>query len=83
MINFASEYVRSLDEVRSMIKLAKLSEKHLTDVTQVVYYGDAESSSNWKLLELNPNLLKAINEGETLSFKGWCQLSLNGTVLRL
>lgn len=53
-----------------MIKLAKLRESQLTDVTQVVYYGDSETSSDWKLLELNPELLKAIENGKELSFKG-------------
>lgn len=54
-----------------MIKLAKLRETQLTDVTQVIYYGDNETSSDWKLLELNPELLKAIEDGQELSFKGW------------
>lgn len=53
-----------------MIKLAKLNEKQLTDVTQVIYYGDAENDPDWKLLELNGALLAAVEEGQTLSFKG-------------
>lgn len=53
-----------------MIKLAKLNEKQLTDVTQVIYYGDTESNEDWKLLELNEPLLKAVEEGQVLSFKG-------------
>lgn len=53
-----------------MIKLAKLSEKQLTDVTQVVYYGDMENSPDWKLLELNGLLVSAIEEGQVLAFKG-------------
>lgn len=54
-----------------MIKLAKLNEKHLTEVTQVIYYSDKETSAaDWKLLELNTHLLSAIEGGETLFFKG-------------
>lgn len=53
-----------------MIKLAKLNEKHLTDLTQVIYYGDMENSPDWKLLELNGALQSAIEEGQVLSFKG-------------
>lgn len=58
-----------------MIKLAKLNEKQLTDVTQVIYYGDIESNDNWKLLELNGPLLKAVEEGQVLSFKGTTNLA--------
>lgn len=53
-----------------MIKLAKLNEKQLTDLTQVIYYGDMETNEDWKLLELNGPLLKAIEEGQVLAFKG-------------
>lgn len=53
-----------------MIKLAKLNENHLTELTQVIYYGDNENSDDWKLLELNEPLLSAIEEGQVLAFKG-------------
>lgn len=53
-----------------MIKLAKLNEKHLTDLTQVIYYGEMENSDDWKLLELNDPLLSAIEQGQVLAFKG-------------
>lgn len=53
-----------------MIKLAKLNEKHLTELTQVIYYGDMENSPDWKLLELNGALQAAIEEGQVLCFKG-------------
>lgn len=58
-----------------MIKLAKLSEKQLTEVTQVLYYGENENNPDLKLLELNNTLLSAIQEGQVLAFKGtvkWC-----------
>lgn len=53
-----------------MIKLAKLSEKQLTDVTQVLYYGEPENNPDLKLLELNGPLQLAIEEGQVLAFKG-------------
>lgn len=54
-----------------MIKLAKLNEKNLTELTQAIYYDDSDSDdSNFKLLELNGHLLSAIAEGQTLQFKG-------------
>lgn len=66
----SSQYTRTVDDVKSMIKLAKLRESQLTDVTQVIYYGESEINPDWKLLELNPQLLKAIEDGNELSFKG-------------
>lgn len=71
---YRSQYSRTSDDIKSMIKLAKLNEKQLTDVTQVIYYGDTESSDDWKLLELNGPLLKAVEEGQVLSFKGKKQI---------
>lgn len=66
----SSRYTRKVDDVRAMVKMAKLRENHLTDVTQVVYYGETDASPDWRLLELNENLLKAIEDGKELSFKG-------------
>lgn len=59
-----------------MIKLAKLNEKHLTDLTQVIYYGDMENSPDWKLLELNGTIQSAIEEGQVLCFKGTSIISI-------
>lgn len=54
-----------------MIKLAKLNEKHLTELTQAIYCGECDGdSSKFKLLEVNEHLLSAIEEGQTLHFKG-------------
>lgn len=66
----SSQYTRTSSDIKSMIKLAKLNEKHLTELTQVVYYGDMENNPDWKLLELNGALQAAIEEGQVLSFKG-------------
>lgn len=67
-----SQYSRTSEDIKSMIKLAKLSEKHLTDVTQVLYCGESINNPDWKLLELNNTLLSAIEEGQVLAFKGMC-----------
>lgn len=54
-----------------MIKHAKLDEKNLTKLTQAIYYPSSnELQENLKLLELNPHLIKEIEEGQTLCFKG-------------
>lgn len=51
-------------------------------MTQVIYNGDSENSDDLKLLELNPSLLSAIEEGQILSFKGkgqfWSSMTLQG-----
>lgn len=54
-----------------MIKHAKLDEKNLTKLTQAIYYPSSnEIQENLKLLELNPHLIKEIEEGQILCFKG-------------
>lgn len=64
-------YQRTPEDIKSMIKLAKLNEKNLTELTQAVYYDENESNAaNFKLLELNSHLLSTITEGKTLIFKG-------------
>lgn len=42
----------------------------MTDVTQVIYYGKSDDADNFKLLELNNALMTAIDNNETLFFKG-------------
>lgn len=62
---------QNMDDVRSVIKLAKINEKNLTDVSQVLYYGVVkEESDNIRLLELNDHLLATINKGQLIQFKG-------------
>lgn len=68
---YSEPYQRTSDDIKSMIKLAKLNEKNLTELTQAIYYGVSDSEgSKYKLLELNGHLLTAIEEGQTLQFKG-------------
>uniref|UniRef100_A0A1B0G7N1 Sister chromatid cohesion protein DCC1 n=1 Tax=Glossina morsitans morsitans TaxID=37546 RepID=A0A1B0G7N1_GLOMM len=67
-----SRYVRSLKDVKSIIKYAKLDERNLTQVTQVALYYPSESvvSDNLKLLELDEHMLQQISLGQNLYFKG-------------
>lgn len=64
-------YERSAEDVSSMIKYAKLSERNLTDITQALYYPANDSMfEEYKLLELNSHLVEQIEAGQTLFFKG-------------
>lgn len=66
-----SSYKRTAEDVKSVIKLAKLNEKKLTNLSQAIHFETyGEVNNNFKLLELNDHLLTSINEGEILSFKG-------------
>lgn len=50
--------------------MAKLNEKKLTQLSQSIYFDLSEANNELKLLELNDHLLKTINEGKSLQFKG-------------
>lgn len=64
-------YERTPDDVRSMVKHAKLDERKLTGLTQALYYpDDHDGGGDIRLLELTPHLLEAIRDGQTLAFKG-------------
>lgn len=63
-------YNRKSTDIKSVIKLAKLNERNLTELTQVIYYGKTEDADNFKLLELNKSILSAIENNENLYFKG-------------
>ncbi|KAI8123704.1 hypothetical protein FF38_08718 [Lucilia cuprina] len=64
-------YVRTLDDVKGIIKHAKLDERNLTQVTQALYYPSADIvSDNLKLLELDDHMLGQIRDGQVLQFKG-------------
>lgn len=54
-----------------MINHAKLNEKNLTEITQTLYFSVAKNvDSDFKLLEVNPHILSAIEENQTVCFKG-------------
>ncbi|XP_017839843.2 sister chromatid cohesion protein DCC1 [Drosophila busckii] len=64
-------YVRTPDDVKVIVKHAKLDERQLTQVTQALYYPSATIvSDNLRLLELDEHMLQQIRTGQTLHFKG-------------
>lgn len=63
--------MRTLDDVKTMIEHAKLNVNNLTGITQTIYFSsEVDESNDFKLLELNSHLSSAIEEGQTISFKG-------------
>ncbi|CAB3249644.1 unnamed protein product [Arctia plantaginis] len=63
--------MKTPDEVRKIIKIAKLHEPELTEITQVLRFSEPEKrNDNLKLLLLDDNLLKEIESGKELIFKG-------------
>ncbi|XP_023942598.2 sister chromatid cohesion protein DCC1 [Bicyclus anynana] len=62
---------RSSEDVRKIIKTAKLHESELTEVTQILRFPDpSKQNDNLKLMLLDDNLLKEIEGGNQLIFKG-------------
>ncbi|OWR44518.1 hypothetical protein KGM_202562 [Danaus plexippus plexippus] len=62
---------RTPDEVRKVIKTAKLHESELTDITQVLRFAEQNVHNlNLKLMLLDDNLLQEIEAGNQLIFKG-------------
>lgn len=54
-----------------MLTYAKLEAHKLTPITQTLYYPDSDiNMGDYKLLELNEDVLQQIQQGQTLSFKG-------------
>ncbi|XP_032585480.1 sister chromatid cohesion protein DCC1 [Drosophila mojavensis] len=69
--NAPQHYVRTPEDVKAIVKHAKLDERQLTQVTQALYYPSAHVvSDNLKLLELDEHMLQQIRNGQTLHFKG-------------
>jgi len=67
---FAS-YVRTPEDVRAIVKHAKMDERQLTQLTQAIYYPSANVvSDNLRLLELDDHMLQQIRVGQSLHFKG-------------
>nr|XP_026490420.1 sister chromatid cohesion protein DCC1 [Vanessa tameamea] len=62
---------RTSDDVRKVIKTAKLHESELTETTQVLQFpGPDQQNHNLRLMLLDDNLLKEIEAGNQLIFKG-------------
>ncbi|XP_026728333.1 sister chromatid cohesion protein DCC1 [Trichoplusia ni] len=62
---------RTPEEVRKIIKTAKLQESELTEITQVLRFPEpAKQNNNLRLMLLDDVLLKEIEAGNELLFKG-------------
>ncbi|XP_070134062.1 sister chromatid cohesion protein DCC1 [Drosophila bipectinata] len=69
--NDSQSYVRTPEDVKAIVKHAKLDERQLTQLTQALYYPSADvASENLRLLELDAHMLEQIRDGHTLHFKG-------------
>lgn len=67
----SSRYERTPEDVASMLTYAKLEGHKLTPITQTLYYPESDINvGDYKLLELNANILSQIQQGQVLSFKG-------------
>ncbi|KAF9411605.1 hypothetical protein HW555_009677 [Spodoptera exigua] len=63
--------LRTPEEARKIIKTAKLHESELTEITQVLRFPNpSEQNDRLKLMLLDDNLLKEIEAGNDLMFKG-------------
>ena len=70
-MNLSDDYKRTPSDLREVIIHAKLDERNLTQVCQAIYFPDMLSSKNkYKLLEVDAELLKEIENGNELTFKG-------------
>ncbi|KAM3961440.1 sister chromatid cohesion protein DCC1 [Aphomia sociella] len=62
---------RTPEDVRKIIKTAKLHESELTEITQILRIpSSGQENDNLKLMLLDANLLKEIESGNELLFKG-------------
>ncbi|XP_045455623.1 sister chromatid cohesion protein DCC1 [Melitaea cinxia] len=62
---------RTSEDVRKVIKIAKLHESELTEISQVLRFSDpSQHNPNLRLMLLDDILLKEIEEGNELTFKG-------------
>lgn len=63
--------MRSPDDVRKVIKIAKLHESELTETTQILRFPPSyKRNENLRLMQLDDYLLKEIEAGNELVFKG-------------
>ncbi|XP_047506444.1 sister chromatid cohesion protein DCC1 isoform X1 [Pieris napi] len=62
---------RTPEDVRKVIKTAKLHESELTEITQILRFPDtSQCNNNLRLMLLDNNILKNIEEGNPIVFKG-------------
>lgn len=55
-------YVRTPEDVKIMIKHAKLEEEDLKSLTQTIYFSN--KSEEYRLLEMNSSVIGSLQEGE-------------------
>lgn len=68
---FSFSYYRTAEDVRDMIKFAKLHESEITPLSQILSFPPEQSSfNNLHLLQLDRELLENIAVGDTVVFKG-------------
>ncbi|XP_058067082.1 sister chromatid cohesion protein DCC1 [Anopheles bellator] len=67
---YSQDYARTVDDVRLIVKQAKLD--NLTNTAQAIYYPheDDHELANIKLLEVDDHILEAIQNCEDVCFKG-------------
>ncbi|CAG9799625.1 unnamed protein product [Chironomus riparius] len=69
-------YVRNSEDLKEVIAHAKLDAKNLTKITQAIYFNNYhdllgnDETSDIKLLELDHDLLKEVEAGSILTFRG-------------
>ncbi|XP_052861183.1 sister chromatid cohesion protein DCC1 [Anopheles cruzii] len=70
---YSQDYARTIDDVRLIVKHAKLDQNNLTNTAQAIYYPHEEDDhelANIKLLEVDDHILEAIQNCEDVCFKG-------------
>lgn len=61
---FSIRPLRTPEELSELFQLAKLNELDLSNVTQILYSEKANDFSDIKLIELDKELLKAVEAGD-------------------
>lgn len=70
--------MRTTEDVRKIIKTAKLHESELTETTQILRFpGPSQQNDNLRLMLLDDILLKEIEAGNDLIFKGILKFHLD------
>ncbi|KAL7886451.1 hypothetical protein AOLI_G00041720 [Acnodon oligacanthus] len=62
--------MRTLDEVRATLQIAKLKEEDLQAVTHCLSFGENASSGDFSLMELDDALCRHIEAGKSLTIRG-------------
>lgn len=64
-------YQRTLEDITTVLKYAKVDKNNLTDVAQALYFPELSPDlENFYLIELGPDLLKVVENGDPMQIKG-------------